>query len=62
MRLILILFALGLITSCSSSYPMNQENNSDVNRNMEELNKREEQQKKNTSLDTFNDYGKPNPR
>jgi PBP1b-binding outer membrane lipoprotein LpoB len=55
---ILTIFALLFLKSCNS-YPMDNKNTSDMNRNTEELQKRQEAEKNKIEPNTLNNFGKP---
>ena len=54
----LTIFTLLFLESCNS-YPMNNKNTSEMNRNTEELQKRQEAEKNKIEPNEFNNFGKP---
>ncbi|MCD1115834.1 hypothetical protein [Chryseobacterium turcicum] len=57
----LIIFAVIFLKSCNS-YPMDTTHKSDMNRNTEELQKRQEAERSKTEPNELNNFGKPNNR
>ena len=57
--IILIIFGVVFLNSCNS-YPMDNTNKSDMNRNTEELQKRQEAEKNKIEPNELNNFGKPN--
>lgn len=56
--LTLIIFTVIFLKSCNS-YPMDTTHKSDMNRNTEELQKRQEAEKNKIQPSEFNNFGKP---
>lgn len=56
--MMLIIFAVVFLKSCNS-YPMDTTHKSDMNRNTEELQKRQEAEKSKTEPNELNNFGKP---
>ncbi|PJJ68274.1 hypothetical protein CLV73_2311 [Chryseobacterium geocarposphaerae] len=56
--LTLIIFTVTFLKSCNS-YPMNATHKSDMDRNAEELQKRQEVEKNKIEANEFNNFGKP---
>jgi len=56
--LTLIIFTVTFLKSCNS-YPMNATHKSDMDRNAEELQKRQEAEKSKIEANEFNNFGKP---
>ncbi|HEX7870121.1 MAG TPA: hypothetical protein VF455_08400 [Chryseobacterium sp.] len=54
----LTIFALLFLKSCNS-YPMNNKNTSEMDRNTQELQKRQEAEKNKIEPNEFNNFGKP---
>ena len=56
---------VAILQSCNSNpinttnYPLENNQNNDVNRNLDELKRRQEAEKRNTTIDNNNDYGRP---
>jgi PBP1b-binding outer membrane lipoprotein LpoB len=58
---LLTIFALLFLKSCNS-YPMDKTHISDINRNTEELQKRQEAEKRKIEASEFNNFGKPDSK
>lgn len=56
--LALIIFTIAFLKSCNS-YPMNTAHKSDMDRNAEELQKRQQAEKNKIEANEFNNFGKP---
>lgn len=54
----LIILGITFLKSCNS-YPMDKTHTSDMNRNTEELQKRQEAEKSKTEFNELNNFGKP---
>lgn len=59
--LMLIIFAVTFLKSCNS-YPMDTTHKSDMNKNTEELQKRQEAEKSKIQPSELNNFGKPNDK
>jgi len=57
-RTILAIYLMGSVVSCKS-YPMEIPQKSDVDRNSEELQKRQAAEREKTEISNLNNFGKP---
>jgi len=57
----LIILSIIFLKSCNS-YPMDKTHTSDMNRNAEELQKRQEAEKNKIEANEFNNFGKPDKK